>query len=328
MSSQGNCPEIKYHESSKTFHLTNGKISYIMKVLENGHVGQLYYGKAVEDAENFDHFFELFYKAMQANIFENNPYFSLAIIKQEYPCVGKGDFRMPAYIVRQPNGSTVTDLVYQSYTVTKGKPKLKGLPATYCENDNEASTLTLHLHDKLIGLDVNLNYTIFAQYEAMARSVEFVNNGTLELHLTRALSLSLDLPDSEYEFIHFDGVWARERHINSTKLAPGIQSVGSIKGHSSHDHNPFIMLRRHDASEVHGEVIGFSLVYSGNFLAQVNLNGEIRQGQFLSTIGKQHISISMKINLLPLQKLPKMMVSNCSFLMMAGLELVPMILLV
>lgn len=51
MSSQGSVIDIKYHESTKTFHLTNGKISYIMKILDNGHVGQLYYGKAVEDSE-------------------------------------------------------------------------------------------------------------------------------------------------------------------------------------------------------------------------------------------------------------------------------------
>ncbi|MFQ8841031.1 MAG: hypothetical protein ACLR8P_09045 [Clostridium fessum] len=36
---------IVYHESSKIFHLYNQTISYIMMVLPNGHMGQLYYGK-------------------------------------------------------------------------------------------------------------------------------------------------------------------------------------------------------------------------------------------------------------------------------------------
>ena len=40
---------IAYHESTKTFHLTNGQISYIMKVLPNGALGQLYFGKAIRD---------------------------------------------------------------------------------------------------------------------------------------------------------------------------------------------------------------------------------------------------------------------------------------
>ena len=36
---------IIYHESSKTFHLYNNEISYIMCVLPNGHLGNLYLGK-------------------------------------------------------------------------------------------------------------------------------------------------------------------------------------------------------------------------------------------------------------------------------------------
>jgi alpha-galactosidase len=30
---------IQFHESTKTFHLYNEKISYIFKVLESGHLG-------------------------------------------------------------------------------------------------------------------------------------------------------------------------------------------------------------------------------------------------------------------------------------------------
>lgn len=258
---------IKFHESTKTFHITNGKISYIMKILPNNHIGQLYYGKAVDDCESFDHLLDFFNRAMQATVFDENRLFSLESTMQEYPCYGATDFRTPAFVVHQPNGSSITDLTYQSHTITPGKPTLEGLPATYCEKDDEAVTLTINLHDQLIGLDVKLNYTIFAEYEAIARSVQFVNNGSLELHLTRVMSFSLDLPDCDYEFVHFDGAWSRERSINSSKLVQGIQIVGSTRGHSSHNHNPFVMLSRPGTTETQGEVIGFSLVYSGNFIA-------------------------------------------------------------
>ena len=36
---------IFYHESSREFHLTNGQVSYIMEIMENGQMEQLYYGK-------------------------------------------------------------------------------------------------------------------------------------------------------------------------------------------------------------------------------------------------------------------------------------------
>lgn len=44
---------IIFHEETQTFHLTNGEISYIMTVLPNGHLGNLYYGKAIRDREDF-----------------------------------------------------------------------------------------------------------------------------------------------------------------------------------------------------------------------------------------------------------------------------------
>lgn len=37
--------QILFNEQSRTFHLTNDKISYIMTVLPNGHLSQVYFGK-------------------------------------------------------------------------------------------------------------------------------------------------------------------------------------------------------------------------------------------------------------------------------------------
>ena len=37
-------------------------------------------------------------------------------------------------------------------------------------------------------------------------------------------------------------------------------------------HNPFVVLKRPTADEFQGEVLGFSLVYSGNFLAQAEVD--------------------------------------------------------
>ncbi len=263
---------IQYHETTKTFHLNNGKISYLMKVLPNGALGQLYFGKAIQDSECFDHLFEQHHRPMSAWVFEGDKLFSLDHTRQEYPSYGTTDFRHPAVEVIQPNGSRITDFIYVSHTVTPGKHALEGLPATYCEQGDEAETLTIRLEDRLLGLAAELSYTLFAQHAALARSVRFVNSGTQELHLTHAMSLSLDLPDSDYEFIHFSGAWSRERHMKVRKLEQGIQSVESTRGTSSHNHNPFVMLRRPGADEQRGEVLGFSLIYSGNFLAQAEVD--------------------------------------------------------
>ena len=263
---------ILYHEGAKTFHLTNGEISYLMKILPNGGLGQLYFGQAVRDRESFDHLLEMKHRPMTSYVFEGNKFFSLEHCKQEYPAYGTTDFRHPAVELLQPNGSRVTDFVYHSHTVAAGKPALAGLPATYCESGDEAETLTVCLKDSLLGASLFLSYTIFAAQPVIARSARLENGGSEALHLTNAMSLYLDLPDSDYELVHFSGAWSRERHQRVRRLEQGIQSVESTRGHSSHSHNPFIMLRRPGTGEDSGEAIGFSLVYSGNFLAQVEVD--------------------------------------------------------
>ena len=263
---------VFYHEKSQTFHLTNGRISYLMKVLPNGTLGQLYFGRAIRDRENFDHLLEFASRPMSSCVFEGNPCFSLEHCRQEYPSHGSTDFRRPAVELRQPNGSRITSFVYHSHTVAPGKPTLDGLPATYCEQDSEAETLTIRLQDELLNVSIYLNYTLFAGHPALARSARIVNEGGLELHLTHAMSLSLDLPDREYKLLHFSGAWGRERHLKVRRLEQGVQSVESLRGHSSHNHNPFVMLRRPGTDEDQGEVLGFSLVYSGNFLAQAEVD--------------------------------------------------------
>lgn len=52
----------------------------------------------------------------------------------------------------------------------------------------------------------------------------------------------------------------------------GIKTIESSRGESSHQHNPFIALLSKDADEKHGDVYGFSLVYSGNFSANIEVD--------------------------------------------------------
>lgn len=263
---------ILFHENTQTFHLTNGQISYLMKVLPDGSLGQLYFGRAIRDRESFDHLLEMHPRPMSACVFEGDKRFSLEHCLQEYPVYGTTDFRRPAVELVQPNGSRIASFVYQSHTVTPGKPGLAGLPATYCEEAGEGETLTVCLRDPLLKVSLLLSYTLFRDLPALARSARLVNEGGQDLHLTTAMSLSLDLPDSGYELIHFSGAWSRERHMKVRRLEQGIQSVESTRGHSSHSHNPFIMLRRPGTGEDSGEVMGFSLLYSGNFLARAEVD--------------------------------------------------------
>ena len=263
---------IVFHEKNRMFHLFNDKISYIMIVLPNGQMGQLYFGKRIHQREDYSYLLEMMARPMGSYVFESDRTLSLEHVKQEYGVYGSTDYRCPAVEILQENGSRISDFCYKSHNVSGGKPKLKGLPATYTESDSEAETLTLVLEDKVTGIELELLYTLFAGSGIIARSARFLNCGKKPVHLLKAMSLCMDLPDHDYDWIQFSGAWARERYPKKRRLETGIQSVGSMRGHSSHEHNPFVILKRPTADEFQGEVIGFSLIYSGNFLAQAEVD--------------------------------------------------------
>lgn len=263
---------IIYHESSKNFHLYNQKISYIFTILKNGQLGQIYFGKRLADRESFLHLLELRPRPMSVCPYEGDLAFSMEHIKQEYPSFGNGDMRYPAYEILQENGSRITEFCYKGHRIYQGKPKLRGLPATYVEKDGEAVTLEVYLEDEVLHTELILTYTIYEEYAAIIRNARFCHKGDEKIILDRAMSINLDLPDKEYEMIELTGAWARERSVKVRKLEHGIQAVYSKRGCSSHHYNPFLALKRQEATEASGEVIGLSLVYSGNFLAQAEVD--------------------------------------------------------
>ncbi|MYU84952.1 alpha-galactosidase [Lactobacillus salivarius] len=263
---------ITYNEKSREFHLYNNKISYLIKILANEQLGQLYFGKRIPNRENHDYLVENTYRPVTSYVFDDDYSFSLGNVKQEYPAYGTTDQRRPALDIKQPNGSRITDFKYVSHKIYAGKRKLTGLPATYVENESEATTLEINLYDELIQVTLCLQYTIFENSAAIARSVKFSNDSDQKYQLKTALSLNLDLPDANYEWLQFSGAWGRERYLHKTPLRPGIQAINSARGASSHMQNPFVILKRPFTTEEQGEALGVSFVYSGNFLAQAEVD--------------------------------------------------------
>ncbi|MFF2446647.1 alpha-galactosidase [Neobacillus sp. NPDC058068] len=263
---------VRYNEDTKEFHIQGKDFSYIFNILRNKQLGHIYYGKRIHHSESYSHLIVIEPKATSSCVYEGDLAFSLDMLKQEYPAYGTTDYREPAYQIHQKNGSRITNFEYKSHQIYDGKPKLDGLPATYTENGDEAVTLEITLHDKLIDMDIILLYTVYKELNVLTRSTKFINHGKLSLDLSRAMSTSVDFFDSDFEMIQLSGSWARERHLLSRPLRPGIQSISSTRGTSSTQQNPFVALKRKETNEHIGEVFGFSFVYSGNFLAQIEVD--------------------------------------------------------
>lgn len=263
---------IQFHEKAREFHLYNKEVSYIMKIMENGQIENLYYGKRIKDREDFSYLHEEISRSLTSVNVPEPGVLSMEYTKQEYPSYGTGDYRSPAFTVLQEDGSRISAFAYVGHNIFNGKKELKPLPATYTESDEEAQTLEIILYDDLIDTELVLSYTIYEAYPVITRNARFTRKGTEKIVLERALSMSMEFGDMDFEMVHLAGAWARERYVKTRKLEMGIQSIQNLHGTgSSAEHNPFLALKRPHTTESQGEVYGFSLVYSGNFLAQTEV---------------------------------------------------------
>lgn len=266
-----NTATIYFRDEEKQFHLSNEKISYIFNVSTDGKLLQLYYGKALPE-KDYSYLIEMHHRPMTTYRQEHDLLYSLEHLKQDFPEYGTTDFRHPAISLRQQNGSRITDFTYLKHKITDGKPKLNQLPATYVEDNLESKTLIITLKDDLTNVELELSYTIFSDLPIITRSTRVLNKGTQTQAIENIASLSLDLPDANYDWLQLSGAWGRERAIKERALQQGIQSIESTRGISSHQHNPFVALKRKNADEHQGEVIGTAFVYSGNFLIQAEVD--------------------------------------------------------
>ena len=260
---------IQVNASNRLFHLQTKHTSYVFHVIEDGSLGQLYYGPKIPFKDDYANLNTREEHDCTNTRTDEDVEFQAELLKQEYAGLGKGDYRYPAFQITYPNGSRTSEFQYRDYELKDGKARLTGLPSTFADDSNDSQTLTVKLADG--DLELQLHYTVFADEDVIVRSTTFVNHGKT-VFLNRALSAQLDLPDANYDFIQFAGSWSRERHLHRSHLRPGTQSISSLRTASSHQENPFFMLARPHTDNNQGAVFGFNFVYSGNFLDSIEVD--------------------------------------------------------
>lgn len=264
--------QVHYNKSNQTFHLYNEFISYVIAIEEENYLAHHYWGKRVKDIRSTTDY------PRRDRSFAPNPdaithrEFSLAVLPQEYPGSDIGDFREPAFTYSDEAGWRANNLEYSGYAIKEGKPSLPGLPHTYASESSQTKTLELYLQDSLTGMAVTLTYTIFEKYPVITRSVQYYNNGDSKIILNRALSMSVDFSDSDYELVQLPGAWGRERELVRSPLVRGIHTLDSKHGTTGHTYQPFVSLVRQQTTEMLGEAYGFHLVYSGEFISNIEVD--------------------------------------------------------
>ncbi len=262
---------IYFNKKTLEYHLSNGKISYIFRVMEaTGIMEQLYFGAAIDNYDSYDFLIERESKPGNNQI-EGSQITNLDDIKQEMPVYGTTDFRQPAVEIVYPSGDRISHFAYDRHVISQGKAPIKGLPSTFGKAE-DVEVLSIFLKDRYSDLEIELRYAMYQAFPVITRQNVIRNAGEQSHQLETFLSLNLDLPNENYDWLHLHGAWAREAQLSRDHLAVGIQQIGSTRGASSHMHNPFISLCPPETTETQGKAYSFSLIYSGNFLAQVQLD--------------------------------------------------------
>ena len=175
---------IIYSEKDKTFTLHTKNTTYQMKVDSYGFLLHLYYGRRTEGCMDY-----LLCYADRG--FSGNPYdvgeyrtYSLDALPQELPCQGTGDYRSPAVIVKNADGSYGCDFRYRSHEIQKGKYKLPGLPAVYAGQE-EGETLRIQMEDPATRLQVTLLYGVLPEFDIITRSACICNLGEKRIYLEK-----------------------------------------------------------------------------------------------------------------------------------------------
>ena len=273
------------------FKLDTPNTSYCIGIVDEGFVGHLYYGKRIEDY-HLGYAFRI--NEMPWVPSENNRDRSsfLDSFPMEYPTHGIGDFREDCFSVESSRGNFAVGLVYDSYEISAGKPGISKLPASFGE-DNEVSTLILHCKDIPLGLNIDLIYSAFGDTDVITRSVKVTNTGEDYIFIKKIYSSCLDMDNRGFTATTLHGSWARERAMSDTPVGRAKIVVESVRGESSHQDNPFMMIKTSNTTDETGEVYAMNFVYSGNFHSSVQ---EDQFGQLRMLMGINSEDFKWKLN--------------------------------
>ena len=143
---------------------------------------------------------------------------------------------------------------------------MPGLPYEKSINEeDEAETLEITVKDKYKDIKVVISLSIFEKYDCVIRNTTIKNDTDTVFNLERAMSITHDFDRTDFDLIHFPGIYALERQFRRESLSEGDKVMQSNTWRSSHEHNPFVMLADKDANETYGDVYAFSIMYSGSF---------------------------------------------------------------
>ena len=261
---------ISFNKATNTFRLETTNSTYCITIAQKGYVAHSYYGPKIGEDDISYLLRQLEYPFADSPVFREKLCL-LDFLAQEMPTDGVGDFRKTALAVTNSSGNNAIELKYKDYKIVDTCPNLPGLPCVF-DKSNKAQTLIITTTDEVLGVDVELYYTIFDDTDAIVRSSKIISHAVEPLFIKKAMSLAFDMDNDNYDAITLNGSWGRERHLDRHTINMGTMEACSTRGVTSHQEHPFLAILDKTAGNDNGKVYGVNFIYSGNFSAVIQRN--------------------------------------------------------
>ena len=256
------------------YRLETRRTAYWFRKTGRGHLESLHYGARIAhteaDAFALKHVVQ---RGMSVAYDPDDPTYCLDTMMLEWSGTGKGDLRYAPCELIMPDGTYVTDFLFERAETRPGFVSPVELPGAYGEDD-ACETLVVTLKDAFFDLYLHLYYTVYEDCDVLTRRAVLENKTGAPVRIKRLMSFMASFPDRGYRFLTLDGGWIRECRVNERPLVEGRSVCESLSGDSSNRHNPGFMLAERRACEDFGRVYGFNLLYSGNHLSSVELSAD------------------------------------------------------
>ena len=263
---------INFNKEKRLFHITNNNISYYIYANSAGYLETVYFGEFIDDLfdldgirkANQDNNYTQYFSRKDNKEYTHGDHFKSGLSRLEVSPHGLIDKRGAPVIIPKNNGDYVTNFLYSDFEIIDGIIDFENIPHAK-ENNSKTQTLHLILKDEKEEIYLHEYLTIYDDKDIIIKNFVIENKTSDTFKISIAFSLQLDLPHPNYDLHHFTGRWAKERDEVVNRVVDCIQEVSTNTGRSSHEENPFVFLKEVGANYEYGEVIGFNLIYSGNF---------------------------------------------------------------
>lgn len=142
----------------------------------------------------------------------------------------------------------------------------------YASHRLDGDALEVELRDIRLDVSVWLRYTADPATGIIGRSARIENHTAQAMTVDQASAASWNLPTGDhYSLRYLTGSWAREWHLQTRAITPGATEIGSRRGTTGDQNNPWFAIERGgEWNEAHGEVWFGALAWSGSWHIRVD----------------------------------------------------------